>query len=216
MNPSAVVYIVDDDEAIRQGLCALLSTVSIEARAYNSATDFLAAVSPGLNGCLVLDVRMPGMNGLELQQVLNERGIHLPIIIISGHGDVPMAVRAMKAGAVDFLLKPFNEQDLLDRVIAALSTSDLESQRARAMNEAAARFATLTQREREILARVMECQHSKSIASDLNISEKTVDVHRFNIMRKTGARNLSDLVQLRLLAGDSLDRTGFVKKSSPI
>jgi two-component system, LuxR family, response regulator FixJ len=203
MNSGAVVHIVDDDEAIREGLCALLSTVSIEARAYTSATDFLEVASPGMGGCLVLDVRMPGMSGLELQQVLGERDIRIPIIIISGHGDVPMAVRAMKAGAVDFLLKPFNEQDLLDRVLAALNTHDQENRRTQATKEAAARFTNLTQREREILALIMQCQHSKGIAYELNISEKTVDVHRYNIMRKTGARNLSELVQLRLMAGDT-------------
>ena len=204
MNSRVVVHVVDDDEAIREGLCALLSTVSVEARAYATAGDFLDIATPGMTGCLVLDVRMPGMSGLELQQILNERGIHLPVILISGHGDVPMAVRAMKAGAVDFLLKPFNEQDLLDRVLAALNSNDQESRRSQAMKEAAARFAALTPREWEIMGRIMECQHSKGIAFELNISEKTVDVHRFNIMRKTGARNLSELVQLRLMAGDAV------------
>jgi FixJ family two-component response regulator len=204
MNRKDVVYVVDDDEAIRQGLCALFSTVSVAARAYASATEFLAVAQPDMPGCLVLDVRMPGMSGLELQQVLTERGIHLPVILISGHGDVPMAVRAMKAGALDFLLKPFNEQDLLDRVLAAINSNDLVSQRDESTKQAAARFDGLTQREREVLALIMECKHSKGIAYDLNISEKTVDVHRFNIMRKTGARNLSELVQLRLLAGEAL------------
>lgn len=202
MTSAGVVHIVDDDEAIRLGVSALLSTVAIEVHAYATATDFLAQASPGMSGCLVLDVRMPGMSGLELQQQLIERGIKLPIIIISGHGDVPMAVRAMKSGATDFLLKPFNEQDLLDRVMAALSSSELETRQLQTAKEIAAKFSTLTRREREILALIMKCQHSKSIAYDLNISEKTVDVHRFNIMRKTGARNLSELVQMRLQAGD--------------
>jgi two-component system response regulator FixJ len=201
---NAIVHIVDDDAAIREGLCALLGTVSVTARAYATANEFLAEAQPGMEGCLVLDVRMPGMSGLELQQVLNERGVQLPVIIISGHGDVAMAVRAMKAGAIDFLLKPFNEQDLLDRVLAALDLHDQQNQRQQAALQAAARFATLTPREREILARIMECQHSKGIAFELNISEKTVDVHRFNIMRKTGTRNLSELVQLRLQAGDAI------------
>jgi len=204
MNPSAVVHIVDDDEAIRQGLCALLGTVSVEAQAYASAADFLEVASPGMSGCLVLDVRMPGMSGLDLQQVLTERDIRLPVIVISGHGDVPMAVRAMKAGAVDFMLKPFNEQDLLDRILAAINIDDQTGRRTQAMQTAAARFAALTPREWEILALIMACRHSKGIAFELHISEKTVDVHRFNIMRKTGTRNLSELVQLRLLAGDAL------------
>lgn len=204
MTQNTTVHIVDDDEAIRQSLGALLGSVSVQARTYASAAEFLAVAHPGMDGCLLLDVRMPGMSGLELQQTLNERGIHLPIILISGHGDVPMAVRAMKAGATDFLLKPFNEQELLDRVLAALNSHDLKNQRSETMKEAAARFATLTPREREILARIMECQHSKGIAYELNISEKTVDVHRFNIMRKTGTRNLSELVQLRLQAGEQI------------
>lgn len=202
MTMAGVVHIVDDDEAIRLGVSALLSTVNIEVHTYATATDFLGQASPGMSGCLVLDVRMPGMSGLELQQQLIERGIKLPIIIISGHGDVPMAVRAMKSGATDFLLKPFNEQDLLDRVMAALNSSELETRQQQTAKETAAKFSALTRREREILALIMKCQHSKSIAYDLNISEKTVDVHRFNIMRKTGARNLSELVQMRLLAGD--------------
>jgi two-component system response regulator FixJ len=202
VNP--LVYVVDDDEAIRQALCALFDSVAIEARAYASASDFLDAASPGMKGCLVLDVRMPGMSGLDLQRVLNERGVPIPIIVISGHGDVAVAVRAMKAGAVDFLLKPFNEQDLLDSVLAALSLSDQASRRTRARQEAAAKFAKLTPREREILTLIMECKPNKLIAFDLNISEKTVDVHRFNIMHKTGARNLPELIQLRLLAGEEM------------
>jgi len=203
MNATAIVYIVDDDEAIRQGLCALLSTVSVEACAYASAAAFLEIARPGMNGCLILDVRMPGMSGLDLQQTLNDLGIQIPVILISGHGDVPMAVRAMKAGAIDFLLKPFNEQDMLDRVLAALNINELTGRRDLATREAADRFATLTPREREILALIMECQNSKSIAFTLRISEKTVDVHRFNIMRKSGVRNLSELLQLRMLAGDA-------------
>ncbi|NTV94686.1 MAG: response regulator transcription factor [Thiobacillus sp.] len=203
MNSTAIVHIVDDDEAIREGLCALLGTVAVEARAYATATAFLESASPGMNGCLVVDVRMPGMSGLELQQALKQRGIEIPIIVISGHGDVPMAVRAMKAGAIDFLLKPFNEQDLLDRVLDALNSNDQESRRARVRQEAAARFASLTPRELQVLTRIMACQHSKSIAFDLHISEKTVDVHRYNIMHKTGTRNLSELVQLRLMSGDA-------------
>lgn len=199
-----VAHIVDDDQAIREGLCALLGSVGVETRAYGSAAAFLESASPDMSGCLVLDVRMPAMSGLDLQQTLNERGIHLPIIFITGHGDVLMAVEAMKAGAIDFLIKPFNEQDLLDRVQAALSSNDQETQKVRVRKEAAAKFATLTTREREILALIMTCQQSKGIASALNIKERTVDVHRFNIMRKVGVRNLSELIQLRLTVGDSL------------
>lgn len=204
MTAGRLVHIVDDDAAIREGLCALLGTVAIEARGYDSAAAFLEVAEPDIGGCLIVDVRMPGMSGLELQQVLRQRAIDIPVIVISGHGDVPMAVRAMKAGAVDFLLKPFNEQDLLERVLDALSTSDRASREAQAKKEAVARFADLTPREREVLARIMECQHSKAIAYELHISEKTVDVHRHNIMHKTRTRNLSELVQLRLLAGEAI------------
>ena len=201
LNRRAVVHIVDDDAAIREALLALLGTVSIDALTYASAADFLAAATAGMKGCLLLDVRMPGMSGLDLQQLLRERGIHLPIIVVSGHGDVPMAVRAMKAGAVDFLLKPFNEQELLDRILDALSSSERAERMAHAEHEAAARFASLTPREREVLDMIMACHHNKHIAATMGISEKTVDVHRFNIMRKTGVHNLAELVQLRLRAG---------------
>jgi len=201
-----IVHVVDDDDAVRQGLCALLASVGVEARAYASAADFLAAASPDMTGCIVLDVRMPGMSGLELQQLLTARSISLPVIIVTGHGDVPMAVRAMKGGAADFLLKPFNEQELLDRIQVCVEAHAATQRDLQAKQQAAQRFATLTTREREVLARVMAGQHNKAIAFDLGISEKTVDVHRFNIMRKTGARTLPELIQIRLQAGDAADR----------
>ncbi len=203
MKSFAVTHVVDDDPAVRDGLCALLGSVSIPTRAYASADEFLQAAEPGMAGCLVVDVRMPGMSGLELLQYLKAHDIHLPVIVITGHGDVAMAVRAMKAGAVDFLLKPFNEQDLLDQILAALNKGDQDLCRQQTREQAAQRFKDLTQRERQILDRIMECQHSKAIAYDLGISEKTVDVHRFNIMRKTGTRNLSELIQLRIQSNDA-------------
>ncbi len=202
------VHILDDDDAILAGLSALLSTVSIPARTYRSAAEFLAVATPDMGGCLVLDVRMPGISGLELQQILVERGIRIPVLIVSGHGDVPMAVRAMKAGAMDFLVKPFNEQDLLDRINAALDSGRAARESEQAKRDAVARFSLLTAREREVLALIMACRHSKQIAAQLDISERTVDVHRFNIMRKSGARNLTELVQLRLLAGEGPRETG--------
>lgn len=203
MKSFAVTHVVDDDPAVRDGLCALLGSVSIPTRAYASADEFLQAAEPGMAGCLVVDVRMPGMSGLELLQYLKAHDIHLPVIVITGHGDVAMAVRAMKAGAVDFLLKPFNEQDLLDQILAALNKGDQDLCRQQTREQAAQRFKDLTQRERQVLDRIMECQHSKAIAYDLGISEKTVDVHRFNIMRKTGTRNLSELIQLRIQSYDA-------------
>ena len=204
-NPDQIVHVVDDDDAVRQALCALLASVGIETRAYPSATRFLEAVGPDTTGCIVLDIRMPGMSGLELQQVLNSRNIRLPVIIVTGHGDVSLAVRAMKAGAADFLLKPFNEQELLDRIQQSLEAHAAAQREIQARKEAAQRFAGLTSREREVLARVMAGQHNKAIAFDLGISEKTVDVHRFNIMRKTGARTLPELIQLRLLADQTAE-----------
>ena len=204
MNAPACVHVVDDDAAVRDALRALLGSVSIKAQTYATASDFLEVASPGMGGCLVADVRMPGMNGLELLHTLNERGIVIPVVIITGHGDVPIAVRAMKAGAIDFLLKPFNEQDLLDRILASLQSHDHANRQSQDKDQASARFAELTPREREVLAQIMNCQHSKGIAHILGISEKTVDVHRFNIMRKTGVRNLSELIQLRLQAGNMI------------
>jgi len=204
-NASHIVHVVDDDDAVRLGLCALLASVGIEARPYPSATQFLADLSPDISGCIVLDIRMPGMSGLELQQVLNSRNIALPVIIISGHGDVPMAVRAMKAGASDFLVKPFNEQDLLDRIQQCMEAHATAQRDLQIRQEAARRFVGLTAREREVLERVMAGQHNKAIAFDLGISEKTVDVHRFNIMRKTGARTVPELIQLRLLANQATE-----------
>jgi len=201
MKSKAVAYVVDDDPAVRDGLCALLSTISVTTQAFASANEFLQMAEPGMAGCLVVDVRMPDMSGLDLLHILKSRDIQLPAIVISGHGDVPMAVRAMKAGAIDFLLKPFNEQDLLDQILAALNQSDQDLAQQKNSEQAALRFTDLTPREWQVLDRIMECQHSKSIAHELGISEKTVDVHRFNIMRKTGTRNLSELIQLRIQAG---------------
>lgn len=197
-----MVHIVDDDEGIRESLKALLSSVGLTARTYTSAKDFLRVATPQMCGCLVVDVRMPEMGGLELQQILNERGIRLPMIVVTGHGDVPMAVRAMKAGAKDFLLKPFNEQELLERIQAYVKNHASAHQQEKARIEAANRFSDLTGREHEVLARLMAGQNGKAIAHDLGISEKTVDVHRFNIMHKASVRSLAELIHLRILAGD--------------
>jgi len=204
MKPNAMTYVVDDDPAVREGLCALLGSVSIASRAFASASEFLQVADASMVGCLVVDVRMPGMSGMELLHILKARDIHLPVIVISGHGDVAMAVRAMKAGAVDFLLKPFNEQEFLDQILVSINQSDQDISRLQTREQAALRFADLTPREKQVLEQIMECQHSKAIAFDLGISEKTVDVHRFNIMRKTGTRNLSELIQLRIQAGEAV------------
>ena len=202
MTSTAMTYIVDDDPVVREGLCALLGSVAVDTQAFATADEFLRIAAPGMTGCLVVDVRMPGMSGLELLQRIRDQGIQIPVIVVTGHGDVAMAVRAMKAGATDFLLKPFNEQELLDQIRGALNESDQHLTRQQNREQAARRFSELTPRERQVLDQIMDCQHSKAIAYDLGISEKTVDVHRFNIMRKTGTRNISQLIQLRLQAGD--------------
>jgi len=190
------VYVVDDDDAVRGALSALLDSVSLPHRCFASAEDFLAAVAPDARGCLLLDVRMPGMSGIELQRSLQEQGVALQVIIITGHGDVPMAVRALKAGASDFVEKPFNEQDLLDRVHACLREDEQRWCTRQAMDDAAARFDALTPRERAVMELIAAGNHTKKIAAALEIQDRTVDVHRFNIMHKVGVRTLAELLGL--------------------
>lgn len=190
------IYVVDDDAAVRAALCALLGSVNLDAVAFESAEAFLREADPDMAGCLLLDVRMPDMSGLELQRVLKERGIGLPVIIITGHGDVPMAVRAMKAGAAEFIEKPFNDQVLLDAIHSSLATDAEAWQRRGEMKAVAERLNRLTQREYEVLDFLVMGLPSKRIAAKLGISERTVDVHRFNIMRKTGVRTMAELIQL--------------------
>ena len=194
------VYVVDDDDAVRGALSALLDSVALPHRCFGSAEDFLAVADAGMRGCLLLDVRMPGMSGLELQHFLQERGVALQVIIITGHGDVPMAVRALKAGASDFVEKPFNEQDLLDRVQACLREDHQLWNTRQALHEAAARFDALTPRERAVMELIAAGHHTKKIAAELDIQDRTVDVHRFNIMRKVGVRTLAELLRLWAVA----------------
>ena len=199
---SATVCIVDDDEAVRSALKLLLKTLGVPVLAYGSAQEFLAAFDPQRQGCLVLDIRMPGMSGLELQQELNARGALAPIIFITGHGDVPMAVEAMQHGAMDFLQKPFRDQDLLDRINKALEKDragrEILGQRERIQ----ARIADLTPREREVLALVTAGKANKVIAADLNLSQRTVEIHRAHVMEKMGANSLAHLVRMVIEAGE--------------
>jgi len=195
-DPGAIVFVVDDDPSIRDSLQSLLRSVGLEVRAFGSPQEFLAARPPDAPGCLVLDVRLPGRSGLDFQRELAAAGIHLPIIFITGHGDIPMSVRAMKAGAVEFLTKPFRDQDLLDAIQLAI-----ERDRARRTDSAAAavlkeRFASLTAREREVMALVVTGRLNKQIAADLAVSEITIKVHRGQVMHKMQARSLAELVRM--------------------
>jgi two-component system, LuxR family, response regulator FixJ len=194
------VYVVDDDEAVREALGALLQSVSLRYQSFASAESFLDVANPDMRGCLLLDVRMPGMSGLVLQQKLQERGVTLQIVIITGHGDVPMAVRALKAGVADFIEKPFNGQELIDRIQACLEDDHQHWHTKQALNEATARFDTLTQRERAVMELIAAGSHTKKIAAQLEIHDRTVDVHRFNIMRKVGVRTLAELLRLWSMA----------------
>lgn len=198
--PESVVYVIDDDAAVRDALEALLGSVGLPARTYASAEAFLHVSNPRMRGCLLLDVRMPGMGGMELQSKLREQGVILPVIFITGHGDVPMAVRALKSGAMDFIEKPFNEQQLLDCIQLCLD-EDRKACQTRSARDAARRgFSQLTAREAMVMELIAAGSHSKSIASALDIKERTVDVHRFNIMRKLGVRTLADLLHRWYLA----------------
>jgi len=201
-----MVYVVDDDESVRRALTSLLQEVNIPVSTFPSAEAFLQAVGADNRGCLLLDVRMPGMSGLQLQQVLRERAITLPTIILTGHADVPMAVSAMSAGAAGFVEKPFNPQELLDRIQHCLAADVRQAAFQAQVRDATERLERLSEREREVLHEVVQGRPSKLIASALGISEKTVDVHRSNVMRKTGTRSIAELVQMWLLvhppAGD--------------
>lgn len=193
---SATVFIVDDDEAVRSSLRLLLKSVGLPAVAYGSARDFLAAWDPEQPGCLVLDVRMPNMSGLELQEELNRRGAIIPVIFITGHGDIPMAVEAMQHGAFDFLQKPFRDQDLIDRIQRAIERDARNRAQLREKDRIRARYASLTPREREVLALVTAGKANKVMAGDLGVSQRTVEIHRARVMEKMEASSLAQLVRM--------------------
>ena len=194
--PEPAVFVVDDDAAVRRFLGGLIESVELCVEAYASAQDFLEAYEPGRPGCLVLDVRMPGMSGLELQRELTDRAIDLPVIVLTGHGNVQVAVHAMKAGAVDFIEKPFDNELLLDRIQKAVAKNvHAASERVR-RNEIAVRLQQLTPRERQVLDLVISGETNKGVARHLDISERTVEIHRANVMRKMRATSLADLVRL--------------------
>lgn len=192
------VFIVDDDEAVRDSLRLLFRSVTIPAQAFPGAQAFLDAYREDAPGCLLLDIRMPGMSGMELHEALNAMGAILPIIFITGHGDVPMAVEAMQRGAIDFLQKPFRDQDLLDRINRALDLDASNRADLQKHQEIRARLLSLTPREREVMQLVVQGKANKVIAGDLDVSQRTVEIHRARVMEKTAATSLAHLVRMVL------------------
>lgn len=192
------VFVIDDDQEVRNALELLMESVGLPASTYESAQAFLDAFDPGLPGCIVLDVRMPGMSGMDLQARLVAEKLHPPVVIITGHGDVPMAVRAVQAGAVDFIEKPFNDQALLDSVHKAIEQDARHRGEASRLSELVKRHESLTPREREVLKLVASGQRNKVIAADLNVTQSTVEAHRAKVMEKMDAHSLSDLMRMVL------------------
>jgi two-component system response regulator FixJ len=200
-NARPTIFVVDDDTAVRDALKLLLRSVGQAVETFGSAQEFLDAYGEDRPGCLVLDIRMPGMSGLELQQKLNEKHSILPIIFITGHGDVPMAVEAMQAGAVDFIQKPFRDQDLIDRINQALEKDSSNRAALGERNDIRRRLETLTPREREVLDLVVHGKANKVIAGDLKLSQRTVEIHRARVMEKMQASSLAHLVRMVLEVG---------------
>jgi len=197
---SRTVFIVDDDDAVRESLGFLMKSIGIESRGFSSATEFLEFYNDGIVGCLVLDIRMPGMSGLELQDRLNEINAILPIIFITGHGDVPMAVEALKKGALDFIQKPFRDQDLIDRINHALDQDHDSRSILSQKREILDRIDELTSREKEVMDLVVQGSPNKIIAADLDVSQRTVEIHRSRVMEKMQARSLAQLVRMSITA----------------
>lgn len=200
MDREQTVFIVDDDEGVREGLSLLLETVGQRCELYGSVFEFLESYDENKAGCLVLDIRMPRMTGLDLQEKLNERDSSLPIIFITGHGDIPMAVEAMRRGALDFIRKPFREQDLLDRINEALVCDAGKRKKLLDRKQLMDKVTSLTEREREVFHRVADGEMNKVIGFDLGISERTVEVHRSQAMKKLGVRTVAQLVRIKMEA----------------
>jgi FixJ family two-component response regulator len=192
----STVFVVDDDGSVRDALKSLFGSVGLQAQTFASAPEFLQAKLPDTPSCLVLDVRLPGLSGLDFQAELAKANIHVPIVFITGHGDIPMTVRAMKAGAVEFLTKPFRDQDLLDAVQLGLDRDRARRNSDKAVSAIRARFDSLTPREQQVIALVTSGLMNKQIAAEIGVTEVTVKVHRGHVMRKMGAKSLADLVRM--------------------
>ena len=196
-----VVFVIDDDPLMRHAVEDLVASVGLETRVFATPQEFLQAKRTDAPSCLVLDVRLPGVSGLAFQEELARTGVSLPVIFITGHGDIPMSVRAIKAGAVEFLCKPFRDQELLDAIHAGIERDRVQRQATATVGEIKRRFAALTDREREIMAQVIQGHANKRIAGELGVAEATVKVHRGQIMRKMAARSLPELVRMGDLLG---------------
>lgn len=194
--PSQVVFVVDDDASMRDAISRLLNAVGLTVQTFASAREFLNRRLPDVPGCVVLDVRLPGLSGLDLQREMVERGIHIPVVFITGHGDIPMSVQAMKAGAVEFLTKPFRDQDLLDAVRSGIQLDRKEREERAELAELRDCVRQLTQREQEVMSLVVSGMLNKQIALQLGTSEKTIKIHRSQVMRKMRANSLADLVRM--------------------
>ena len=195
-NATPVVYVIDDDGSVRTALSSLIRSVGLRVEGFASASEFVAANRTDTPSCLILDVRLPGVSGLDFQTELAKANTLIPIIFITGHGDIPMSVKAMKAGAVEFLTKPFRDQDLLDAIQVALERSRSNQESERATSDLKARFETLTPREQEVMARVTGGLLNKQVAAEIGVSEITVKVHRGNVTRKMGAKSFAELVRM--------------------
>jgi FixJ family two-component response regulator len=197
----SIVYVIDDDRLMRGALSTLFRSVELGVKTFSSATEFLQHALPAVPSCLILDIRMPRLSGLDLQAELGRLGINMPVIFITGYGDIPMSVRAMKAGAVDFLTKPFRDQEMVDAVTAALQRDRKRRSEEESHSEVQARFASLTQRERQIMGLVTGGLMNKQVAARIGISERTVKIHRGNLMRKMQAKSLAELVVMAQIVG---------------
>lgn len=204
MNDQFRVHVVDDDNAVRDALVEVLTSMNLSTLGFSCAKDFLDYAASDTVGCLVSDIRMPGMSGLELQKHLNERGFHLPTIFITGHADVPMAVDAIKQGAVDFIEKPFREQDLLDRIQKVMESARQNHQKKQELKELQGRLSSLSRREREVLEHIGEGLANKVIAAELGISVRTVENHRAKLLEKLNVRSTAGLIKVMVMASSQL------------